>query len=964
MNKTYDSTDEGIIKYYSHLGLYTKDCIFRNCKLAYQGAFIKVGTNSGSLMVRASYEDNGSSFYNLKGSYGSVVSCISCDLKLKNTIIHDVEADYQGGALYFQGNSRANLENITAFKIHSNTFGGFLSSEKEIQETVIRISNSKNFSQLSSSSGGFAYLNNPNSSLILLNVDLYDIKAKIQGGIFYVIDSNIIQLEKSRFYQFNSLIGGFISSSSFFLKMLMLQSIIVCDKNYQQNLDFEALSGGNLYLDNKAQFYLFNSISLILKNNNFQKCGYSPQGGLFSLQKTTLTDYNSIYQNITGKFGGVFYAQDTNISITQSQFIGNSAKTGGVFYIVSNSNLSISYCQFQLNKAIQSAGVLYVSTQSIFNIKGSIFSENSAEENSVIEVLNTFQSKNLLLGFANITILNTQFQSKPVRNQASISDQTTGAFIFLIFDVQIDIDGCNFQSGFSNQGGALYISGDSIISISRSLFINNQANSKGGAIYASGFQSIYIGEGTKFIDNFAQDNGEDIYVTNSISNLTLNNVLIQNLNSKNSIYIEQAILLAESLFINLKSTVGGAIAIIEVDINKGTTQQQREEKFLISDTKFQNCTAQIGGAIYAENAQSIKIINSTFSQNQAKIEQYSIILLVNKGSGGAIYYTCNSQQLNCKIKFEGFNIFKENQAEVKGGAIFWDQLEPEFSSDGLLYSNNKAKLYGNDIACYSQNLQSITKQEYFNQMINIGLFQDDYFQQRILEIEKQNKYHRQLEEIKFQRSGGQIPIIYLALKDKYGQIVGSDFQSKVRVNIETNSSDQQQSLYSPILEGFITFDMIGGIAVIQNLQITGTPGCSYNLTFTTDGIDLTKKSNQIKMQDLGKVDLNFGLKINLRECEIGEQFTVAGKCIKCEQSFSLIKMKEPGNCQICPTEKAICNGGAEIGPLPGFWRSSNQSQNFMLCLLEQACLGMIAPKNNPLGECLQGYQGILCADCQ
>ncbi|CDW91326.1 UNKNOWN [Stylonychia lemnae] len=118
------------------------------------------------------------------------------------------------------------------------------------------------------------------------------------------------------------------------------------------------------------------------------------------------------------------------------------------------------------------------------------------------------------------------------------------------------------------------------------------------------------------------------------------------------------------------------------------------------------------------------------------------------------------------------------------------------------------------------------------------------------------------------------------------------------------------------------------------------------------------------MQDIGKGDLNFGLKINLRDCEIGEYFTVVGKCIQCEQSFSLVKMIEPGSCDICPTEKAICNGGAKIGPLPGFWRSSNQSQNFMLCLLEQACLGMIPPLNNPLGECLLGYQGILCADCQ
>ncbi|CDW84499.1 UNKNOWN [Stylonychia lemnae] len=509
--------------------------------------------------------------------------------------------------------------------------------------------------------------------------------------------------------------------------MMISQSIIICDKNYEQINEFQALSGWIDQPKNKAQFYLQNSQSVTLMNNDFQKCGYSSQGGLFSLQKTTLTDYNSIYKNISGQYGGVLFAQDSIISITQSKFIGNLAKTGGVFYIVSNSNLSISYCQFQQNQAVQSAGVLYVSTQSIFNVKGSIFEQNKAEENSVIEVLNTFlqenviiincqfldnvaakntismiysnvqikdtlfnnnyakyRSKNLLLEFVNITIQNTIFQNKPENKLALINDETSG--------------------------GALYILGDSVIRISRSSFINNQANSKGGAIYTSGFESIFIGEGTKFINNSAVENGEDIYVTNSLNMLTLNNVFVQNLKSKNSIYIEQAILNAENLvmkdlnqnyeskmgagifcnycksfkikssqFINLKSIVGGAISIIEIDINKGKTQEQKEEKFYITDSLFQNCTAQIGGAIYAENAQSVKIVNSTFSENKALIVKNSLLQITNKGSGGAVYYTCNSQQLNCKMKFEGFNIFQDNLAEVKGGALFWDQLEPEFS---------------------------------------------------------------------------------------------------------------------------------------------------------------------------------------------------------------------------------------------------------------------------------------------
>ena len=66
-------------------------------------------------------------------------------------------------------------------------------------------------------------------------------------------------------------------------------------------------------------------------------------------------------------------------------------------------------------------------------------------------------------------------------------------------------------------------------------------------------------------------------------------------------------------------------------------------------------------------------------------------------------------------------------------------------------------------------------------------------------------------------------------------------------------------------------------------------------------------------------------------------------------------MKQPGSCIECPTTKAICLGGNDIGPRPGFWRTSNYSANFIQCLYPEACLGMIAPDYNPQGSCNEGY---------
>ena len=59
----------------------------------------------------------------------------------------------------------------------------------------------------------------------------------------------------------------------------------------------------------------------------------------------------------------------------------------------------------------------------------------------------------------------------------------------------------------------------------------------------------------------------------------------------------------------------------------------------------------------------------------------------------------------------GDHKFNKNYAENAGGAIKWDNLEP-IIQDAIRYENNSATLYGNDIACFAQNLILISEQQY------------------------------------------------------------------------------------------------------------------------------------------------------------------------------------------------------------------------------------------------------------
>ncbi|CDW85156.1 UNKNOWN [Stylonychia lemnae] len=783
------------------------------------------------------------------------------------------------------------------------------------------------------------------------NVTFSNISTKAEGGIIYTqtmsqpFQTNIV-FKDCNISGIRSQKAGLIYANQRLMNIQLINvkvDDVITESNYSTTVD--------------DYFRIKNAVQVKSIGNIFKYCALSKNGGVFNLYQSIFEDSESLYQYNSGIQGGVINAQETQMTLTNSKFQNNIAKTGGVIFAVSDSKLIISNCEFSNNIAQESAGVIFLSTQSMMKISNSKFTQNEAFQNSAIEVLSSKLNENIL-------ITSSEFSE-------NIATKNTLSFIY------------------------------SVVTISKTQFLynvakqrSNKAFSKGGAIFISGFLDIQISEGTLFDGNLAFDNGEDIYVTNSNKTICLSQVTINKRNSQNSIFIEQAKLKADQLklvditnsngqslgaaincnyckglqisnseFQNFRSFYGGAIYITDMDQSKGTSYEEVNQKYSFENTNFMNCSSNIGGAIYSNNPQSMIIKNCAFERNKV---YYSNMQTYNYqdylGSGGAVYFTCNSDLLNCKLTISGVNTFKDNYAQIQGGAIYWDELEPIFQQENINFINNSADQYGDDIASIAQNLKSINLEQYLNHLKKIGLMTEKRRLQ-LTKISQEFIQSNQTDEINQQRSGGNVKTLYLALIDKYGQIIGSDFKSKVRVTVETSNLDQQQSMYPPIIEGGINYLMIGGIAVIEDLCFVGTPGVSFELIFSTDGIDVTKKSNVEAMNLQNTTNLDLSIKMNVRECLIGEQFTSSGKCESCVDSFSLTQMKVPGECEECPAGKAICYGGSNIGPLPGYWRKSNYSKTFIQCMQQQACLGMVPPNNNPLGECSQGYKGILCGTC-
>ena len=104
--------------------------------------------------------------------------------------------------------------------------------------------------------------------------------------------------------------------------------------------------------------------------------------------------------------------------------------------------------------------------------------------------------------------------------------------------------------------------------------------------------------------------------------------------------------------------------------------------------------------------------------------------------------------------------------------------------------------------------------------------------------------------------------------------------------------------------------------------------------------------------------------VGVRPCLTGEGLRSNGACYKCAKGTFLIQVPvEPTECKECPSERAWCLGGDQIGPKEGYWRKNNETEEFQKCPIPTSCLGSSEPDWNPKGDCTEGTHGALCTGC-
>ena len=238
-------------------------------------------------------------------------------------------------------------------------------------------------------------------------------------------------------------------------------------------------------------------------------------------------------------------------------------------------------------------------------------------------------------------------------------DANNSARIFNIAGATVTLQNIKFINGQINGFGAAIYCKDSNLTIINCTFLDNSAygpNSTGGAVYFNGGKLTV--DNSKFDKNTAGIDGGALYFKGEDGVISRSNFTSNNASYNGAVYMNciggtvDNCLFAD----NMATDSAGAIGWV------------KKEKGTISNSKFINNNAPLGGAIYVNEGNNFTIMNSKFIKNSAI-------------TGGAVYW----------IGGDGFitdSSFDMNSAENDGGAVYFNGSNGVISRSN--FTNNRA----------------------------------------------------------------------------------------------------------------------------------------------------------------------------------------------------------------------------------------------------------------------------------
>lgn len=369
--------------------------------------------------------------------------------------------------------------------------------------------------------------------------------------------------------------------------------------------------------------------------------------------------------NIAEKSGGAVFGQMKN-SITvysDTAFSNNTAKAFNGGAINTSGALIVKDGYFANNTAASKGGAIYayysnpeLTTRQV-DIGGGVYSHNQASKGGAI----AFSASDTDFPKGSIGFIgNAVFSNN--KAYATFTEDPE------LPDAETDNEGNN---AFNGNGGAIYVSRKSSLSISGgAVFSSNEAERNGGAIYITGGSELMIpmqeNSTVEFCGNTAGINGGGIYVHGENTVMAAGGYVAQpteldNESADNQDEPQERIFTVRFM-INSCGGKGGALYVTNGSVAEGTTVADPVQ-VKVENMKFEGNTSNgNGGAIYCYTASEVTVENSYFEHNKATHAPQG---------GGAVYLTgAKVDIIGCEFKLNVASNKTEGAAEGgNGGAI-------------------------------------------------------------------------------------------------------------------------------------------------------------------------------------------------------------------------------------------------------------------------------------------------------
>ncbi|KAL4464832.1 hypothetical protein ABPG74_011393 [Tetrahymena malaccensis] len=415
-------------------------------------------------------------------------------------------------------NTIANIQDVHFFKL----------LKMDIQKCQLKISASEALSM-------FNFDSVQQLSLQDMTIANNTIRSMNRVNMISISRSKIVKINKS-IIKFNNATNSYPSMEISKCESITLVSVFVENNNQFGNF------GGTMVIDSTG----IENSQVTIADSSFKKNQAISTGGAIYINAQFLTIYHSKFvDNVSQESGGALCLENVDtIDFDNVLFQSNSAvQNGGAIIFSSNSQsntLKVFNSTFK-NNYVQygNGGALFTNKFNQISLETAIFDQNKAFEGDggafyarnvdtfFIQNVNFTKNQGMKGGSIRIDdsnlfgLLNSNF----IQNFAN---STGGACYLIQINYSSDIRGCYFKENQAIFGGAFYLYENSAFQLTSTIFEKNQALQDGGAVFLSDNINAIQLMNTKLYFNRAQGIGGAIYAKQFHYNVDLDSEISNN----------------------------------------------------------------------------------------------------------------------------------------------------------------------------------------------------------------------------------------------------------------------------------------------------------------------------------------------------------------------------------------------------------------------------------------------------